>query len=100
MYQCEKCKRDFDEAERWIEERVGDSCLYSYHCPYCKSEDFGEAKECSKCGQEYSENELACGICPECQKKIDVKVREFFKDMTDEEIDYVFEYFTDIMKGW
>lgn len=101
MYQCDECKKTFEanEIERWVDERVGDSCLYSYHCPHCKSEEFGEVVECSRCGQEWNENELSYGLCPDCQKEIDERVRNFFKDMTNDEIDYIFEFFDDIMMG-
>jgi hypothetical protein len=65
MYKCLECGHIFDEGEqsRWVED-YGERMT---GCPLCLG-DYAETYLCSSCGGEFLDDEMYCGICPECLK--------------------------------
>ena len=91
MYICKDCGELFDnsktilyeDAEIWHQSHIET-------CPFCGG-DFEEVKACLGCGKNYGESDLTEGFCTKCEKKIQDKVTEFFKQFNEEEINYIFE---------
>ena len=92
MYICEECKELFndtktvlyEDSEIWLQSHIE-------VCPFCGSEDFEEVVQCLGCGKNYAESDLTEGLCTKCEKRIQDKVNEFFKQFTEAEIEYIFE---------
>lgn len=85
MYICKDCKELFDKPKRVLEDR-----LYFYECPFCGG-NFEEVVKCKKCGKHYGESDLNEGLCPKCEKEIQDKVKAFFEQFTEAEIEYIFD---------
>ncbi len=90
MYICKDCEKLFNKPKRVVEDEYYGSKLYSYECPFCGG-DFEEVVECLGCGKHYGESDLTEGFCPKCEKVIQDKVTEFFKQFNDDEKSYIFE---------
>lgn len=76
-----------DEDGHYIDGFKGEHAV----CPYCGSEDIDDAVQCISCGEWHKEEELTAGLCPKCEKDIQDKVNEFFKQFSEAEIEYIFE---------
>lgn len=90
MYICKDCEELFDKPKRVVEDEYYGSKLYSYECPFCGGY-YEEVVECLGCGKHYGESDLTEGFCPKCEKGIQDKVKEFFKQFNDDEKSYIFE---------
>lgn len=70
MYYCDNCDSFFDEpaAEREMMGYYGSAPAYQDFavCPYCKSDDFEEAKVCEICGEPFIEDDLHDRVCSFC----------------------------------
>ena len=67
MYICEECLETFSEPHFYEEQHpYGNSCASEGMscCPYCKSNNYTDAKVCDRCG-EYT-TELKDGLCDVC----------------------------------
>lgn len=66
MYFCEYCGEGFDFPERTTDE-FGEPAAC---CPWCKSEDFSEARYCKVCDELVKKENTVDGICEECQGRL------------------------------
>ena len=91
MYICTECGELFDDTKIILYEdaEIGHQS-HIEACPWCGG-DFEEVKECLGCGKHCAEGDLTEGFCVKCEKKIQEKVTEFFKQFNEEEKNYIFE---------
>lgn len=90
MYICKDCEEVFEKPKKVVDEEYYGSRLYSYECPFCGG-NFEEVVECKRCGKHYGESDLNEGLCPKCEKAIQEKVKAFFEQFTEAEIEYIFD---------
>jgi hypothetical protein len=60
-------------------------------CPYCGGTDIEDAVQCTVCGEWHNEEELTVGLCSKCEKDVQEKVNEFFKQFSVAQIECIFE---------
>ena len=72
MYRCCECGNLFEEGEQatWEETHGLDSPPYEKWsgCPICKG-DYEEVRQCKKCGDWHTEDELYDGWCEKCLRE-------------------------------
>ena len=72
MYRCCECGNLFEEGEQaiWEETHGLDSPPYEKFsgCPVCKG-DYEEVRQCKKCGNWHTEDELYDGWCEKCLRE-------------------------------
>lgn len=64
MYECLICDRRFHEFDVQVDEFGGEKAV----CPYCKGE-IEDMHECKLCGEFYSDDNGAAGVCDACIHK-------------------------------
>ena len=75
-YKCYKCNGIFDEdSVDYKQSYLGEYGMRSVYehvscCPCCGSTNFYEVEECEICGEYEYVDELHCGVCEKCIKKI------------------------------
>jgi DNA-directed RNA polymerase subunit RPC12/RpoP len=90
MYICRDCGEHFEEPKEVVEMEGYGHCLYSYECPACGG-DYEEAVTCLECGELFLEDDLTEGYCTKCEKVLQDKVKEFFKQFNDDQKNYILE---------
>lgn len=88
-WKCRSCGSDFAKPEPWYTGSSIGHAPDAVLCPYCKSDDIGEADTCANCGGAFFGDELMHGFCEGC-----------VEDMLD---DYAAEYVTsdeDLFEGF
>lgn len=94
MIHCKNCSSVFEETELESTLRRDTDTNYDYRvhiCPFCHSDDLKDAFECKGCGEAHPFDDLTEGFCKECEKKLQDKVTEFFKQFNEDEKNYIFE---------
>ena len=61
MFECFTCERQFFDFDIQTDEFGGKKAV----CPYCKG-DIEDMHECKLCGEVYSDDEGASGVCNDC----------------------------------
>ena len=92
MYKCNDCGSFVEKLEsKFYTDSETNYEGIKYVCPFCGGDDIEDAAECKGCGEPHGESDLTEGLCPKCEKDIQDKVNEFFKQFSEAEIDYIFE---------
>lgn len=72
MYICRDCGRLFDRTHFATSTDYTTGIPFDVReefCPFCYSEDYGEAVTCEVCGEYHEEEELINGVCEDCIDK-------------------------------
>ena len=95
MYLCKDCGKDFDTPGR-----ATDSVGYSYSiCPYCKSDDFSEAKRCPFSGAYIEVGEsVAIEVYKDISKELDA-IAESWGVSTDDTTEAFLDVLTAYIEG-
>lgn len=65
-WKCRSCGSDFKMPEQWFSGNKFNHAPDALICPYCNSDDIGEAKRCEHCGKAMFDTELTEGFCEDC----------------------------------
>lgn len=95
MYVCRKCGKTFEEVVEVHDDPspagVGlTSGYYTYYkCPYCGSDDVGEAQECAVCGEYFSDDGEE--VCEDCWTTIMKDLQDYRLEMglTEDQFDKI-----------
>ena len=80
-YKCVDCGCSFTESEKdYIIEDCGECFGIPSQeripvCPHCHSSDIADAKECIRCGEVHTEEEMSGELCNGCKKELIEKYR-------------------------
>ena len=71
MYICDNCGNTFGEPKltyNYHPYGMGEAAEEWYVCPYCEDTNYGEAKECERCGELVTKLDL--GLCDCCYGEV------------------------------
>ena len=75
MYLCNRCKTDFESPAVLTTSYGlpgGMEAESDIVCPHCGSDDWEEARVCTKCGKLLPESQSLFGLCKECEDEADI----------------------------
>lgn len=89
MYmKCEECETIMEEDE--VLKSDNEFNQEEWYCCKCKSDDLVEIYQCKVCEEDFVDYQDE--ICVGCQKVLQDKANEFFKQFNEQEKEYIIDY--------